>query len=123
MKIKFSTWTWYVRIMKYLAAPIIILDFWRPTWWSPTAIKISFVALVLFMALPGALMALLLRMGKIQFVYSDTDKNKPAYKISKFVAEQEQQNSSVGKIYSSEYYKSFDDSKLDNSSGENTKQK
>jgi len=53
-------------------------------------------------------MAVLERMGKVEFVYSAKDRKTLSYKMSRLVAERERQNS-VGKLFSSKYYESFNE--------------
>jgi hypothetical protein len=84
MKIKFTTWIWYCRIVSCLAIPFIVFDIWEPDWWSRTDSDLFFAAAGIFAGLPGALMAVLSRTGKIKFVYSVKDERRIEYKLLTF---------------------------------------
>jgi hypothetical protein len=75
MKIKHSTWWRFCRIIGYLFFPFGVLDFIRPSWWSETDWNIS-IGVFFIVGFAGALVAILVRTGKIEFVYSEKDKKK-----------------------------------------------
>ena len=118
MKIKFSTWLCYCSIVGCLAVPLAILNVFEPYWWSQTDRNIA-LGFLAFVGLSGALVAVLLRMGKIEFTYSEKDRKKLTYKMAKSVAEREQ-NSPFGKLFSPKYYSSFDNSEAGKSDGKNS---
>jgi len=60
----------------------------------------------------GGLLFILLRVGLVQFVYSDADKQTFDYKMSKLVAEFEQ-HSGLGSHFSKRYFESYDIEKKD----------
>lgn len=60
-------------------------------------------------------MAILLRTGAVEFIYTERDKKKFLYKMAQLVAEMENQNPSVKDLYSKKYFQSFDDSKSNES--------
>jgi hypothetical protein len=118
MKIKFSTWLCYCRIVGCLAVPLALLNEFGPYWWSLTDQNIT-LGFFTFVGLFGALAAVLLRMGKIEFTYSEKDRKKLTYKMAKSVAEREQ-DSPFGKLFSPKYYNSFDNSQAGESDGKNS---
>jgi len=113
MKVKFTIWIWYCLIIGCLAIPLMVLDFWRPNWWNNTDSNIFFGVLIVFGGLSGALMAILSRMGKVTFIYSEKDKRGIFYTMSKSVAEREK-DSSYGNLYSKNYYENYSEKGDDN---------
>ena len=85
MKIKFSTWTWYGRAVAILAVPIVILDFSEPSWWTSIDSGIAFGILCVLAGVP--LFLFWTRVVKIEFLFSEKDKRKPAYKMWKLFCE------------------------------------
>jgi hypothetical protein len=84
MKIRFTIWIWYCRFVSCLAIPFVIFDFWEPDWWSRTDSTIFWAAAIVFAGLPGALVAVLVKTGKIGFVYSVKDERRIEYKLLTF---------------------------------------
>jgi hypothetical protein len=62
-------------IVSIFVAPLVLLNFFRPSWWHKTEQNISF-AVMISIALFGALMAILRRMGKVEFIYPKEDEKK-----------------------------------------------
>ena len=60
-------------------------------------------------------MAILLRLGIVEFIYSKRDKGRFTYKMSRHVATMEEKNSSVNDLFSKKYFKSFDGHRSDQS--------
>ena len=85
MKIRFTIWIWYCRVISCLAIPFVIFDFWEPDWWSKTDSIIFLAAAIIFAGLPGALMAMLSRTGRIKFIFLAKDERRIEYRLLKFV--------------------------------------
>jgi hypothetical protein len=80
MKLKYSRWVWYGRIICWLSVPAIVLNFIKPNWWSETDQKLVFIFLLVFVGFP----VVLSRICKVEFVCSKKDEQRIEYKLHKF---------------------------------------
>jgi hypothetical protein len=85
MKIKFSTLRLYGHALAILAIPIVILDFSEPSWWTSTDSGIAFGILCILAGVPPFLFWT--RIVKIEFLFSEKEKQKTAYKLWKSYCE------------------------------------
>jgi hypothetical protein len=67
-------------------------------------LEIGAIILLFSLAGCGALLAILIRVGLVQMIYSDDDKHTRSYKISKSVAEMEQNQK---REFSESYYENL----------------
>jgi|GEM_PF-4916034 hypothetical protein len=121
MKIKYAVLNWYGRILAGLAIPLVVLDFSEPAWWTSRESEIAFGVLFVLVGIPTGLIFFLQRMGKIEIVYLEKDKQKMTYKLSKVMAERENQNRPFGKLYSEKYFKTYHDAQPDEPSDKESK--
>ena len=106
MTIRYQIWRRFTRVASIVVIPFVLFLFLRPDWgvWSHRLEIISYI--VLFSgAGVGALLAILTRVGVVRMIYSDADKQRMYYRMSKTVAEMEQIH---GRGFSDSYYESHD---------------
>ena len=101
---------WPVRIL-FGASVFFVMDEPDMGTWNHFLETAACVTLSLILGL-GGLLTILLRVGIVQFVYSDTDKQTFGYKTSKLLAELEQ-HSGLGSHFSKRYFESYDIEKKD----------
>ncbi len=103
MKIKAKHWNLYCYIagLPGLLSIMIGMINKNEIW-----IDISFVYLMII-GCSGLVMALLIRFGIVQFVYSDKDRKGLLYKMQKHVADNEKRI--WGNLFSDRYYKTYED--------------
>ena len=113
MKIRsdiYRRFRWPVRIL-FGAAVLFVV--YKPDMgaWNRFLEIAAYVTLSLILGL-GGLLTILLRVGVVQFVYSDADKQTFDYKMSKQIAERER-HSGLGSHFSKRYFESYDIEKKD----------
>ena len=105
MQIRFQTWRRFIWIAGFLAIPAALFLFVQPDFgeWS-RRLEIASYIFIFGVGCLGGLLAILTRVGVVQFIYSDADKRTMAYRMSRLVAEMEQ---SHGRGFSDTYYESL----------------
>ncbi len=106
MKIKASSWHLFTWIGSVPLFPAALFLMFRPEWGSLTTVLIvlSYIYLTLIGG-TGALVAILLRLGFVVFVYSPRDKQKRFYRMSRDCAAMEK--SIWGDKFSDKYYDTY----------------
>jgi cytochrome b len=119
MKIKHSVWKQCTKIGSWLALPAVLILFLYQNGSGLFHQVVYYVAFsfVILCGLTGAIVAILQRFGVIEFTYSEKEKQKTSFQISKLVAERERHI--WGGLFSAKYYKSF--YKSDESNDDKTK--
>lgn len=107
MTIRFKTLQRFGRIGSILAAPAVLFLFFQPNV-GQLSRPLEIVSNVFLFSLGGigALAAILIRAGVVQFTYSEADKHTLMYQMSKYVALRER--GIWGATFSRRYYESFD---------------
>ena len=107
MKIKHSIWERCTKVGSWLALPVVIVLFLyrNDSGLFHQVVYYSAFSFVILCGLAGAIVAILQRFGVIEFTYSEKDKQKTLFQISKLVAERERHI--WGGLFSAKYYKSF----------------
>jgi hypothetical protein len=105
MKIRHQTWRRFAWTGGILAIPAAFFLFIQPDIgvWTHR-LEIAAFAFIFSLGGLGGLLAILSRMGGVQFTYSDADKRTLAYRLSKLVAEMEH---AQGRGFSARYYESL----------------
>jgi hypothetical protein len=108
VKIRYQTIRKLTRIPVALALLAALFSFFQPNVgaWNHS-LTIPAIILISSVGGFGALMALLVRVGLVNFIYTDADKKTFAYKMAKSMAERERQ-SNFGRMFSKSYYQSFE---------------
>lgn len=106
MKIRASSWNRFTWIGSIPAIPIVLFLMFRPDWGTLTSTLavLSYVYLG-FIGGTGALVAILMRLGIIIFVYSPRDKRTKLYRMSRDCAAMEK--SIWGNTFSKKYYDTY----------------
>jgi hypothetical protein len=83
----------------------VLLLFFRPDFgaWTHTLKIVSYI-IIFSLGGSGALMAIFARVGIVQLIYSDADKQTSSYKMSRMVAERER---GQGSGFSDSYYENL----------------
>ena len=108
MKIRsdiYRRFRWPARIL-FAASVFVAVDKPDVGAWSHLCEIAAYITLSLILGL-GVLLTILLRVGVVQFVYSDADKRTFDYKMTKQLAGLEQ-HSRLGSHYSKRYFESYD---------------
>ena len=90
MKIRYQTWRRFTRVGGFLALPVVLFLFFRPDFgaWTHTLMIFAYIFMI-SLGVSGALLAILIRVGIVQWTYSDADKQSMSYKMSQTAAEME----------------------------------
>jgi hypothetical protein len=108
VRIRYQTICKLIRVPGALALPAALFLFFQPDVgaWNHT-LTIAAIVFIFSLGGFGGLMALLMRVGLVNFIYTDADKKTFAYKMARMIAERERQ-SNFGRIFSENYYQSFE---------------
>jgi hypothetical protein len=106
MTLRYQTWRRFTRVGSILALPVVLFLFVHPSWgaWSH---RLEIAAYIFLFSLggTGALLAILTRTGIVRMIYSDSDKQSMHYKMSRNIAENEQDAQFK---FSDSYYEGLD---------------
>ena len=105
MIVRYRLWRRFTRIAIILALPAVLYLILRPEVGSLTkSLQIASLIFSILLGCSGVAVAILVRVGILQFHYADDDRRRLDYPMAKFVAEVEQ---SQGRSFSHHYYESF----------------
>jgi hypothetical protein len=105
MTIRSQAWRLYIWLGQILALPCGLFLFFQPDIgaWTHTLRIVSYI-IILSLGGSGVFMAIFIRTGIVQLIYSDADKQTLSYKMSRIVAEREH---SQGRAFSDSYYENL----------------
>jgi hypothetical protein len=104
MMIQAKLWSRFCTVGGVVAIPAAFFDCFDPGGSFGHALQVVSLSFLIALGALGALTAILLRAGVIQFRYTEDDKRRWLYRMSKFIAEKEYSN---GRPFSSRYFETY----------------
>jgi hypothetical protein len=105
MTIRYVLWRRFVWLVSVVALPVVAFLFFEPNIGAiAEPARVAAIVFIFGAGCTGAAVAILTRVGILQFRYSDADKRRWHYRMAEFVARMEHAQQ---RGFSSRYYESF----------------